>query len=224
MKEEEEERLKQSLKILADSEKQLRSCDYQTTWLTAAFLQFTHSKVSSSLVKNPATLVNTREKETVECDSAMSRKTSWGGEERLDAFSSQKHMASFSLSIDERESNVRENHDNSHIHVAGHTVDNKIYPCEQSPQSFNLALKHVAGNFAQRRSSITSPSTMKNLWSDIVEGSCPNAVKQLLLKEGRLISLSITEGIEYLCILFYSSYMQALHTSCLSFFSLVYAL
>eukprot|EP01018_Ginkgo_biloba_P031901 Gb_11323 [translate_table: standard] len=68
----ESDRLRQALKILSETEKQLRSSNDQTTWLTAALLQFAPddfylfptSALRTSITQSPVALLDTSEKET----------------------------------------------------------------------------------------------------------------------------------------------------------------
>ncbi|MCO5592037.1 hypothetical protein L7F22_046031 [Adiantum nelumboides] len=90
------EKLRQALKILSEAEKQLRSCNNKTTWLTAALLQFcppdsalhldsnNHEAVQSSskgtsLTQSPNALLETSEKETADipCYSTTNVKPPW---------------------------------------------------------------------------------------------------------------------------------------------------
>ncbi|KAI5064940.1 hypothetical protein GOP47_0019635 [Adiantum capillus-veneris] len=91
------EKLRQALKILSEAEKQLRSCNNKTTWLTAALLQFcppdsafhlndSHnheaaqsSSMGTSLTQSPNALLDTSEKETADnpCYSITNVKPPW---------------------------------------------------------------------------------------------------------------------------------------------------
>ncbi|KAH7302507.1 hypothetical protein KP509_23G075900 [Ceratopteris richardii] len=77
------EKLRQALRILSEAEKQLRSCNNKTTWLTAALLQFSPPEslshpdsyvqhaarspsLGTSLTQSPNALLETSEKETAD--------------------------------------------------------------------------------------------------------------------------------------------------------------
>lgn len=79
------EKLRQALKILSEAEKQLRSCNNKSTWLTAALLQFSPSETlfdhpphildapqslstlaGTSLTQSPIALLDTSEKDTAD--------------------------------------------------------------------------------------------------------------------------------------------------------------
>lgn len=199
---EEQERLKQVLMILSEAEKQLRSCSDRTTWLTAAFLQFApkepcllpSSSRGTSVTQSPITLVGTSEKETLDPDSATTR-LSWGGDERWESHSLSKkdHPDSLQGAL-KLDGGLQKQTDNHVPHFSGPFSDNRIHPCDQSPQSRTSKGEIQSAGTDQRENSTMSASTMDSIWRKVLQGSRSNGLKQILQGKGKLVSLSVTEA------------------------------
>ncbi|KAI5077714.1 hypothetical protein GOP47_0007538 [Adiantum capillus-veneris] len=196
----EDERFRQALKILSDAERQLRSCTDRTTWLTAAFLQFSQTDPSSatpyslgtSIAQSPVNFFDTSEKETAEGDAKWESHSSPLMSER--AFRGD-HKRGHSQSIPH----------------SGPLVGSKVHPCSHSPRSVTdvddvrtmpgasrppvvpRAFSSGLNNSDQRKLCTNMP--MDSIWRKVVDNSRSNAVKQLLHGEAKLVSLSVTEAL-----------------------------
>lgn len=193
----EDERFRQALKILSDAERQLRSCTDRTTWLTAAFLQFSQSDPSSatpyslgtSITQSPVNFFDTSEKETPEGDAKWESHSSpqlseraYGGDQKRGHSQSVPH--------------------------SGPLVGSKVYPCSHSPRSATTDVddaRTVSGAskppvvprpFSSGVSTTNMSScSMDSIWRKVLENSHSNVVKQLLRGEAKLVSLSVTEAL-----------------------------
>eukprot|EP00250_Pteridium_aquilinum_P018606 c24136_g1_i1 orf=399-3839(-) len=209
VKKEEEERLKQVLKILSEAEKQLRSCSDRTTWLTAAFLQFAPKESchqpslsqGTSVTQSPITLVDTSKKEMLDPD--FTTRLSWGGDEKWDSRSLSRKDYTGSLQGGSKlDGGQQKQMDNCGHHFSGPFGDNRIHPCDLSPQSRSSIPERQSvgyaspgnGRTAQRKGSTMSPSTVDSIWKKVLQGSRSNSLKQLLHGKGKLVSLSVTEA------------------------------
>ncbi|MCO5554892.1 hypothetical protein L7F22_008430 [Adiantum nelumboides] len=188
VRDEEQLRLKQALKILSDAEKQLRSCSDRTTWLTAAFLQFApnepcllpSSSRGTSVVPSPMTLFETSEKETLDPKS-------WGGDERWDPFlQHQPEAAPSSPRGPCRIESVIQRHYNSN-----HDNDSGTFfqDCEISVR----ASGRLRETF-HRESNTASPCTMDSIRKKVLKGTRSNMLRQLLQEESRLVSIAVNEA------------------------------
>ncbi|KAI5055183.1 hypothetical protein GOP47_0030328 [Adiantum capillus-veneris] len=189
VREEQQLRLKQVLKILSDAEKQLRFCSDRTTWLTAAFLQFSpnepcmlpSSSRGTSVVPSPMTLFDTSEKETLDPKS-------WGGDERWDpSLPLQPEVAPSSLRggpcrievVSQRQCDTNNNHDSGTF----------FQDCEMSVPAADRLREKI-----HRESSTASPCTMDSIWKKVVQGIHSSMPRQLLQEEGKLISIAVSEA------------------------------
>ncbi|MCO5567674.1 hypothetical protein L7F22_021368 [Adiantum nelumboides] len=188
VRKDQQDKLQQALKVLSDLEKQLRSCSDGTTWLTAAFLQLASnnshpsSSRGTSIAQSPATVLNASERDTLNFDGA-GRRYSWGGKEKWDSHEP--------LQLDDqREHSLCEN-------SSGPYMDNRIYPCDHSPQSvtsFNeKAVCKLPGRTHNDDCSTLSPRSVNEIWQKVVHGNSSDVLKQLL-QESKLVSLCIAEG------------------------------
>ncbi|KAI5064851.1 hypothetical protein GOP47_0019546 [Adiantum capillus-veneris] len=203
VRKDEQDKLQQALKVLSDLEKQLRSCSDRTTWLTAAFLQLASnnshpsSSRGTSVAQSPAAFLNTSERETLNFDGAA-RRYSWGGKEKWDVH-------------DLLQMDLQQEHSQCE-NSSGLYMDNRIYPCDHSPQSVTSidekAVCKLQGRTARDtpddNCSTLSPCSMNEIWQKVVYGSSSNGLKQLLQGEGKLVSLSIAEGFAIACLEFRS--------------------
>lgn len=199
----EDERFRQALRILSDAERQLRSCTDRTTWLTAAFLQFSQIDPSNappyslgtSVTQSPVNFFDTSEKETVEGDAKWdshspqhAERMDRGDQKRLD---SQSNPFSSPL------------------------IGNKVHPCNQSPKSaadvddartitmagaskppvVPRASTSGVNRAEQKQASTMSTCSMDSIWKKVLDSSRSNVTKQLLRGEAKLLSLSVTEAL-----------------------------
>lgn len=193
VRKDQQDKLQQALRVLSDSEKQLRSCSDRTTWLTAAFLQFASNNACShpsssrgtSVTQSPTVFLDANEKETLNSD-CTGRRRSWGGKEKWDSDAPLQLDCAQGQFLCENSS--------------GPYVDNRIYPCDHSPQSCTSvdekAVCGVPGTTSlsgRSKPSNLNPYTMDEVWQKVLHGSS-NVLKQLLQGEGRLVSLSVTEA------------------------------
>lgn len=183
--------------ILSEAEKQLRSCSDRTTWLTAAFLQFApkepcllpSSSRGTSVTESPITFVDIIEKETLDPASATTRLLSWGGDEGWESHSLSKK--------DHANGGLQKLTDNHTPHFSGAFSDNRIHPCDQSPQSRTSKRERQSSGRASPgtgENTTMSPSTMDGIWRKVLQGNRSNGLKQILQGKGKLVSLSVTEG------------------------------
>lgn len=223
VRKEEHERLRQALRVLSEAEKQLRSCSDRTTWLTAAFLQFAPSdsgllppsSLGTSVTQSPVNFLDTSEKETLELDYTGTRQ-SWDAEDKWDSRSQLQlqYMSASNGGPSNMDGVMHKRLDTHNHHFSSSFTGNKIYPCDQSPQSGLIAKEMkvgATGNLPSdaprtyssgvsksdhREISTLSPCTMDNIWTKVLEGSRSNVnvLKQLLRGEGKLLSLSVTEA------------------------------
>ncbi|MCO5591358.1 hypothetical protein L7F22_045340 [Adiantum nelumboides] len=196
----EDERFRQALKILSEAERQLRSCTDRTTWLTAAFLQFSQTDPSTatpcslgtSIAQSPVNFFDTSEKETVE------------GDAKWESHSSPQ------ISEKAYRGDYKRGHSQSVPH-SGPLIGSKVHPCSHSPKSATdvddvramsgasrppivpRAFPSGLNNSDQRQVSTNMP--IDSIWRKVVENSRSNVVKQLLRGEAKLVSLSVTEAL-----------------------------
>ena len=177
-----QEKLQRALRVLSDVEKQLRSCSDRTTWLTAAFLQLANpdslslpSSRGTSVTRSPGAFRDQSDKDAPN----SGRRHSWGGKERDSRFPFQLEYAPgepLSKNID----------------GCGPSMGKRVYPCDLSPHLGTA--EPIYGGGGGNKATIMSPCTMDNIWRKVLQACQPHSLKQLLQGEGRLVSLSVTEG------------------------------
>ncbi|KAH7299723.1 hypothetical protein KP509_24G026300 [Ceratopteris richardii] len=174
-----QDKLQEALRVLSDLEKQLRSCTDRTTWVTAAFLQLAGnsscpgSSRSTSMPQSPKLLLGGADKDILN-PSSTGRRCSWGGNERQGLHSA--------------------------LHTDGSYMDNRIYPCDNSPQSGvsmdDKAVCRLSDEASQdvQKCCTLSPCSMDVIWQKVLHESPSSVLKQLSEGDGKLVSISIVEG------------------------------
>lgn len=182
------EKLRQALKTLSEAEKQLRMSNDKLTWLTAALLQlapddqymFPVSSQETSLNHTPTVLNNGHQRDVPrDCSNAWDEVSSGGR----------------GLSRDNwRENQVARNASN----VA----------CENSKMSNNLIrAKRQTGSTPQQKLMLSTEAAKVNggndhgknlgneqLWEAVLDHLQPDALKQFVSQEGKLISVNLGAG------------------------------
>ncbi|KAH7429963.1 hypothetical protein KP509_09G075500 [Ceratopteris richardii] len=200
------DRFRQALKVLSDAERQLRTCSDRTTWLTAAFLQFsqpnTLNNANMTLISHdvsqsqgPINLSDTSEKETMVGNEKLESETS-----------SQQHERAMSRG------NSKKGHSQS-ILPSGHLIGSKVHPCSISPKSkINDDLRTMVSsdnrsalpgrvfsgsNNSEQMQVVKNPRaySMESIWKKVLANSRSSVVKQLLQGGTKLISISVTEAL-----------------------------
>eukprot|EP01018_Ginkgo_biloba_P023092 Gb_02960 [translate_table: standard] len=207
--EEELERLRRALKILADAEKQLRVSNDQTTWLTAALLQFGSGRShlvptssGNSVTQSPVALKERNLKGLLYFDSSARQvldkeKQFEAPLEQLDSkMMSKSRMGKKNHSL--KKSNFMYYHEAnkgvpvSNIEAQTHILD---YSPVLSGRGRDLPIDiDDNSESGQTEFSCMSPGKLDDIWRRTIEECRSNTVGQFLHAQGKLVSVSMGEG------------------------------
>lgn len=200
--EEELERLRRALKILSEAEKQLRVSNDQTTWLTAALLQFGSGRshlvptsAGTSVTQSPVAVKERNNNSVVYCGSSarnMSDKQNQfeASFELLDSVAMSKSMTG----------NANCNPNKAHMFLSeankGASVSNikgQIHALGNHRGALSIFNDNSNGS-AQPEFNCMSPNRLDDLWRRTLEECRSNTLRQLLCTQGKLVSVSIGKG------------------------------
>ncbi len=216
----EQQHLQQALKVLAESEKQLRVPNDRSTWLTAALLQFPPdrsylpSSVDTSMSPSPIAF-DTLEKITDA--EAYTPKIRVSGNQILDHQNPKIHMwclhpnCQLLLSLKKRK---RQSPKLASIIQRARKgwpsvqqSEAKVYPAAGSPtdksqksplvattQTFPTVLFDGTQIAESHDFQVLACKELENLWMKVLQGRQSNVLRQLLQAHGTLISLCIAKG------------------------------
>lgn len=212
------ERLRRALRILSEAEKQLRASNDQTTWLTAALLQFAPSRsplflnsAGTSVIQSPITLKNRNGRELLCFESPNRQK--WDKAKHFDA---QPEQLDWRTVKNPRESNRNgslktlcfmdchgENKGMplSNLHACPHisdyspTLSGSVggFPTSErvggSPPNMD-----ESGDSGQTDVRSIDTNKLDDIWKSTIE-ECPSStLRKLLHTEGKLLSVSAAKG------------------------------
>lgn len=212
------ERLRRALRILSEAEKQLRASNDQTTWLTAALLQFAPSRsplflnsAGTSVIQSPITLKNRNGRELLCFESPNRQK--WDKAKHFDA---QPEQLDWRTVKNSRESNRNgslktlcfmdchgENKGMplSNLHACPHisdyspTLSGSVggFPTSErvggSPPNMD-----ESGDSGQTDVRSIDTNKLDDIWKSTIE-ECPSStLRKLLHTEGKLLSVSAAKG------------------------------
>ncbi|XP_024522565.1 protein STICHEL-like 2 [Selaginella moellendorffii] len=186
------EKLRHALKTLSESEKQIRSSQDQTTWLTAALLQFApdpHSGFpgSSGRTSNTPSILaanDTSEKETIEWEPPLT-KESWDDVEHQHQAVLSGHLNS--LQID-AENNLK------HQAVLSGHLNSLQVDAENNLNGQDTTAQQPSALGEGDRVALERQQKLLDTWIRVLEVSQSSILKQLLWNHSRLSSISIEGG------------------------------
>lgn len=212
------DRLRRALKILSEAEKQLRASNDQTTWLTAALLQFAPSRsplflnsAGTSVIQSPLTLRNRNERELLCFESPNRQK--W---EKAKHFDAQLEQLDWRAVKNPRASNRNgslktlcfmdchgENKGMplSNLHACPHISDYSPTlsgSVEGFPTSERIGASppnvDESGDSGQIDIRSIDTNKLDDIWKSTIE-ECPSStLRKLLHTEGKLVSVSAAKG------------------------------
>eukprot|EP01018_Ginkgo_biloba_P023966 Gb_40211 [translate_table: standard] len=202
--EEDLERLRRALRILSEAEKQLRASNDQTTWLTAALLQFGPGRslmfpksAGTSVIQSPIALKNRTEKGLLYFDSPA--RQMWDKEKQSEA----QLECLDSMTVKKRRTSNRN---------GGFTSTERV---EGSP----LNMDNI-GESGQTELTCIKTNKLDDIWRKTIEECRSSTLRQLLHTEGKLVSVSEAEVLIAswlynillftLCLLLCPAFMQGL--------------
>lgn len=212
------ERLRRALRILSEAEKQLRASSDQTTWLTAALLQFAPSRSplflnsgGTSVIQSPITLRNRNERELLCFESPTRQK--WDKAKHLDAQLEQldwrtvKNPRALNRNGSLKTLCFMDCHGEnkgmslSNLQACPHISDNSPalsgsvggFPTSErvggSPPNMD-----ESGDSGQMDIRFIDANKLDDIWRRTIE-ECPSStLRKLLHTEGKLVSVSATKG------------------------------
>lgn len=186
------ERLQQALRILSDSEKQLRLSSERSTWFTAALLQLGSGhnfemNQSSSIIKHGAKKINDNASELVK-DSQLCRNKS----------DSSLMLQESNLGLITRSTNG-----NSSLHGSSSSYrmtmsENLIHDVLPAPSRFvdRSLLDSTQTNDAPEKIVVrcVSPDKLGEIWRRCIQRCHSKTLKELLGVHGKLVSITEHEG------------------------------
>ena len=209
---------REALRILSDAEKQLRSCNDRSTWLTAAFLQFsqmgaatTTTELVSPINRNvthdqeKAVIPSQAPKDSMDPQMVSTRKNIVGST-RIQCMGRKSEAGRFlkaNLQLDVVSHNSVICSSPSRL-----SMGNRVYPCNNqssspcegegimpSPKSGGRVDLELINSGTNRYSlEQNSAASVDNIWRKVLGSTRSNVIKQLLRAEGRFLSLSVSEG------------------------------
>lgn len=207
--EEELERLRRALKILSEAEKQLRVSNDQTTWLTAALLQFGSGRsllvptsAGTSATQSPAAIKERNNYGLLYSGSSSrqllnNKKLFEPSQELSDSMAMQKPGVGNGNGSLNQGHIVLFNESNKGIPVS--KIKAQVHSVSCSPglghsgRSFSDGINDN-NDSAQPQLSCISPSKLDELWRRTIEECHSNTLRQLLCKQGKLLSVSMGKG------------------------------
>ncbi|KAH9287616.1 hypothetical protein KI387_031733, partial [Taxus chinensis] len=206
--EEELERLRRALKILSEAEKQLRVSNDQTTWLTAALLQFGSGRShlvptssGTSVTQSPAVVKKRNNNGLLHCGSSSQQLLD--NQEQFEA--SLEHMDSVAMPnsvVGNADGSTNKAHitffNESCKGISDSSIKAQIHELGYSPRLGSCGRSFLDGiddsnDSAQPDFSCMSPSKLDDLWRRTIE-ECRSKTLRQLCTQGKLVSVSMGRG------------------------------